>query len=107
MEGLQDLGKHGKPFDQTLVENYVDAQPLGVLKGIARRVMMDIMKAPRGGAPFPAFDRSASSSSNSSKKKKKSTPKKAKTPAKKSTRASSKPGKARRSRTRSRRLRKQ
>jgi hypothetical protein len=35
--------------DKAAVEKYIDEFPLGTLQGFARRIMMDVLKAPRGG----------------------------------------------------------
>lgn len=40
--------------DKKLVKDYLDRLPYGELQGIGRRIMMDIMKAPPGGAPGPS-----------------------------------------------------
>src|SRR5260370_17065921 len=56
---LHKLGGKRTLADQARVAAFVNSLPLGTLKGIARRIMMDIMKAPppRGAGPGRSGER--------------------------------------------------
>jgi hypothetical protein len=47
LRGLQEFRRKGqKPLDEQAIKDYLNRQPLGSLQGVARRIMMDILKSP-------------------------------------------------------------
>lgn len=81
---LQKRGAKRTPQDAARVADFLNSMPLGQLKGIARRIMMDIMKGPPGGsdAARPAPPKRGPSGQQP-KKKARSAAKKARPAAKK------------------------
>jgi hypothetical protein len=52
VRGLQKFRSRGeKPMNEKALNDFLARQPLGSLQGIARRIMMDILKAPTADAP--------------------------------------------------------
>ena len=54
LRGLQKFRRKGdEPFNEKAIADYLAQQSLGSLQGIARRIMMDILKSPTAD-PSPA-----------------------------------------------------
>jgi len=54
LRGLQKFRRKGdQPFDQQAIKEYLNRHPLGSLQGIARRIMMDILKSPTADRAAP------------------------------------------------------
>ncbi len=59
VSGLQQLRKKSGDVDDAAIQKYLDKFSIGTLQRIARRIMMDIMKGPKGGAAAPKPDKAA------------------------------------------------
>jgi hypothetical protein len=54
LRGLQKFRRKGdQPFDEEAIKEYLNRHPLGSLQGIARRIMMDILKSPTADPAAP------------------------------------------------------
>ena len=84
LRGLQKFRrKDHKPFDEQAIKDYINQHTSGSLQGIARRIMMDILKSPTADAalkgerkkkqtapkPAAAKKRKAASTKGAAKKK--------------------------------------
>jgi hypothetical protein len=55
LRGLQKFRRRDdKPFDEQAIKEYLNQHSLGSLQGIARRIMMDILKSPTADPPRAA-----------------------------------------------------
>jgi hypothetical protein len=55
LRGLQTFRRRDdKPFDEQAIKEYLNQHSLGSLQGIARRIMMDILKSPTADPPRAA-----------------------------------------------------
>jgi len=74
LRGLQRSGRtDDKSIDQAAVRDFINKMPLGSLQGVARRIMMDIMKSPT--KDLPSDDRSQPERKRKPATKKKTSPK--------------------------------
>jgi hypothetical protein len=89
LRGLQKFRRRDdKPFDQEAIKEYLNRHSLGSLQGVARRIMMDILKSPTADAPWAA-------PAKRERKKEKPTPKPATVKKKKAVRKKKAPSRRR------------
>jgi hypothetical protein len=75
---VQKRGGKRTPEDMAHVAAFIDSKPLGELRGIARRIMMDMMKSPLpGGGPASRGARQPRRSAKPATKKRRTRAKKA------------------------------
>jgi hypothetical protein len=58
LRGLQEFRAKGdKPIDEAAAKKYLDKISVGSLQGVARRIMMDILKSPTNELPMGGSDK--------------------------------------------------